>query len=161
LKGSSRDITFGYEAFYNIFSITRETLGWASEKMLREIFQEATIISPTDTEIEFSKKNIEVIVTPTFISMSDNLLTFRAFGDRIFRAQTVVQWNIVSPDGKDIYFNKIIGEGQQRISIGSQKRIVEERKLAYILSLEDQFKKAQEDIYSNAWWKNQWWKQGK
>jgi hypothetical protein len=73
------------------------------------------------------------------------------------------KWTITSPDDKIIYTNVFKGELVEPAghvfyaALESPTKRSEKFMKFYIIAIEDQFQKAQEDIYSSGWWKNQWW----
>ena len=94
-------------------------------------------------------KNYDVIVAPEILRMDCEIenVPFKTW----FIVHTVIKWNIASPEGKEIYSSTIKSDG---VKIARPKHL----EVCIKESLENNFQKAQEDIFLNNWWKNQWWK---
>jgi hypothetical protein len=131
-----------------------------SERIMKSIFQEVILL---DKPIMAPAHNVDVFITPQV----QRLDIFHGFKEKEVVFHADFKWNITSPDGKILYTNVIKGEyiephgkvfyaGLESPSTRSEKFM----KL-YMLAITDQFQKAQQDIYSNAWWKNQWWIENK
>lgn len=124
-----------------------------SEKMLKNIFQQVVIIDQMDTDL--SEKNIDVIVAPEILDIITSQFKVPA-GEKSRKlvSQMTIRWDIGSPDGKIIYTTMIMGEAilkfLKRWTVSANEELEKENMLRL---LKDQFSKAQEDIYSNKWWK--------
>jgi hypothetical protein len=120
-----------------------------SEKIIRNIFQEMLILEPLDSTFSEPAKKYDVIVAPEVIKMDYEIATkpFKTW----FIVHTVIKWNIASPEGKEIYVSTIKSDEVETDKPKHLEVCIKE-------SLENNFQKAQEDIYKSNWWKNQWWK---
>lgn len=120
-----------------------------SERILKNIFKDVVVIDQLESNL--SGQNIDVIVTPELIEIK----RFR----HNTKMRLTMKWNIVSIDGKNIYFNTITGEVQpQPIYKFTASGMEEKQRENMIALINDHFLKAQTDLYSNGWWKKQWWK---
>lgn len=135
-----------------------------SERMLKNIFRNVVIIDPVEGNLP--TKNIDVIVTPELLGISSmpkkTENNNESWWHKPVVSQLTIKWNVVSLDGKNIYFNTIIGEIAPKTVLSQWVSVIEEvARENMIALLNDHFLKAQNDLYSNAWWKNQWWKDSK
>ncbi len=121
----------------------------SSEKIMRNIFQEIVILDPLDVSASQSTKEYDVIVAPEVLKMDYEIenVPFKTW----FIVHTVIKWHIASPEGKEIYSSTIKSD---EVKIDKPKYL----EVCIKESLENNFQKAQEDIYVNNWWKKQWWK---
>ena len=130
---------------YKVNFSVGDALVSAIERTVKNIFQEVSRVDPT---AKLEGHEYDIIVTPQLVHVK--YITIEGFISATWIVETVINWNIVSLDGKAIYSNTIKGVEEARgTGIGKITR-----------SLQDQFQKAQEDIYSSGWWKKQWWKSG-
>jgi hypothetical protein len=118
-----------------------------SEKTVRSLFQDVVVLDSLKDSGSSTLNSCDVIVTPQLVKFE-----VRA-GERHlllvdFYSQNTITWTIVSPDGKEIYKNTIMSDDIKG-------------KDGVMISLKDQSQKAQQDIYTNGWWKKQWWKDSK
>ncbi len=138
-----------------------------SERILKNIFKDVVVIY--QSEINLFGQNIDVIVTPELSESNlsrqniDVIVTPELIEIKRFRYNTkmrlIMKWNIASIDGKNIYFNTITGEVEpQPIYKFTASGIEEKQRENMIALINDHFLKAQTDLYSNGWWKKQWWK---
>lgn len=121
-----------------------------SERMLRNIFQEVTVIDNTD------KKGYDVMVIPENIMWGRG--TVRTPLVRSWY-QMDITWNVLSPEGKVIYISTVRSELIRALPAGTKSQIINKLATAFVLSLDDQLLRAQDDLYSNKWWAKQWWKE--
>ncbi|HUN55212.1 MAG TPA: hypothetical protein VMU29_08665 [Smithella sp.] len=154
LKGQITDITLN-ESKISI----GEAFSSGSERMLNNIFSEVRPVN--DLQILEQLTGLDVIITPELIKCH-NIAKVNAPSlswPKAFLFQLEVKWNIVSPDGKVIYLNTISNETTYMINFTDS---AEEHKIkireSLTSALKDQFQKAQTDLYTNGWWKKQWWK---
>jgi hypothetical protein len=129
-----------------------DALNSGTEKMMRNLFREVTVLDQLGNAQDSTVLNYDVIVTPQVeqFELRHVMGTLSAH----WVTQNTIKWSIVSPEGKEIYQNMIRSD-EIKISWFDEKNPE-----AVIKTLKDQFQKAQEDIYSNGWWKRQWWKDG-
>jgi hypothetical protein len=126
-----------------------------SERMLRNIFKGVVVIDPLDTNL--SSQNIDVIVTPEVIGISRQQVPEQ--GNKL-NIMLTMKWNVASLDGKNIYYNSITGEiFPKPIYAFMASTITEKEREIMIMLINEHFLKAQNDLYSNTWWKKQWWKE--
>ena len=132
----------------------------SSQKAVKNIFQDVVILDGKENDVELKAKQIDMIVTPELVKVDSIFLAYFSFTECDYTIKTLVKWTIASLAGVELYSNTITSD---EIRITVKKPITQEEKLkeAIILSLQDNFKRAQEDIYSSGWWKNQWWKNSK
>jgi hypothetical protein len=130
-----------------------EALSDAVEKMMRNLFQEVIILDEMG-----NGQNSTVLNYDVFVTSEVKKFEFRHV-PRLYTAKWATQntmiWRIASREGKEIYQNEI-ESNEMRISWLDPKNPE-----VIIKALNDQLQKAQEDIYSNGWWKKQWWKEQK
>lgn len=147
--------TFGNKITYHI----GEVLSNNCERMLRNIFRDVVIVDQKN-EIS-STKNVDVFVSPTVLHIGKVTPspTFVSFSKDVTLMIIEMRWDIGSPGGKVIYTTTMIGETYRKnkvcFSLSCYEGLFAEDMLAL---LDDQFSKAQDDIYTNTWWKDQWWK---
>lgn len=161
LKPHIKNYTYEGKSLDKMYYFTTIHIGEAfsanSEKMLKNIFQQVVIIDQMDTDL--SEKNIDVIVAPEILDITSQFKVPAGEKSRKLVSQMTIRWDIGSPDGKIIYTTMIMGEAivkfLKRWTVSANEELEKENMLRL---LKDQFSKAQEDIYSNKWWKNQWWK---
>jgi len=128
-----------------------EALCFGSERVARNIFGHFVLVE--DTAADLSKKNVDVVVTPELIEVRPRT------DKEAFVMNVVMNWNIASTDGKQIYSTRITGEGTPKVVVAwTQSQLEENFVNSLIPAIQDQFTKAQEDLYSSGWWKNRWWK---
>lgn len=122
----------------------------SSETIMRNIFQKIVILDPLDVSGSQSTKKYDVIVAPEILRMDYEIesVPFKTW----FIVHTIIKWNIASPEGKEIYSSTIKSD---EVKIDKPKHL----EVCIKESLENNFQKAQEDIYVNNWWKKQWWKE--
>lgn len=126
-----------------------DTLCYGSEKIMKNIFRETTILDSSDV---LSAKSCDVIVSPEVITLDIECYGKFLKGNTC-AVQTVIKWNIVSPGGKEIYTSTVKGDDTNiyvRSGIRMWQQFIE-------MSIKNSFQKAQEDIYTSVWWKKQWW----
>lgn len=127
------------------------------EKTLRNIFRNVVLIDRLDSDL--SKKDIDVLIIPELSGLIQERESARVIGPVKPVVHMVMKWKIVSTDGKNIYFNTIKGGGTLMFPICytlDGQTEVERNSMLFVMK--DLFQKSQDDIYSNAWWKNPWWK---
>jgi hypothetical protein len=124
-----------------------------AEKMVRNLFQEVTVLDPIGNASTSTVQNYDVIVTPQVEQFEYR--HFDEFFSGHHKTLIAIKWRIVSPDGKELYQNTIKSD---EIKATWDERYHPE--VIIPVAIKDQFKKAQEDIYSSGWWKKQWWKDG-
>jgi hypothetical protein len=128
------------------------------EKILKNIFQSVIIFDSIDNKL--ASQNIDVIIVPELLEIY--VPPLRKYGlttKPVDNNKMMVRWNIQSLDGKTIYTNTIMSEGVPKLRVSIIASSLKEVEKDNMLQLfRDQFRKAQDDIYSNAWWKNPWWK---
>ena len=131
--------------------IMGDVLRTGSETVCRNIFDEVVLIEPTSSRA----LQIDVIVIPTCQGMEYHVV------DRAtIRVRSRFLWRIMTPDSKEIYSTTVIGEAVRKVSTTVMASTMErEQGKVYFLSLQDQFRKAQNDLHGGGWWKNTWWKQ--
>jgi hypothetical protein len=120
-----------------------------TEKLISDIFQETMTLDRTEITSAPLSQKCDVVITPEVVRLHfevESTIPARAI------IQTIIKWNIVSPEGKEIYSTTIKSDD---ITV-SRPRGKEERSI--VQSLRDNFEKAREDIYGSGWWKKQWWK---
>jgi hypothetical protein len=133
--------------------VVGEALCGGSERIMNALFREVVLI---DQPFAGNAQNVDLIVLPEVLRID-----FINSTEVIFHAN--LRWNIQSPDGKMIYTNVIKGEyvlpagkvfyaGMESPSKRSENFMKQ-----YMIAIANQFQKAQHDIYSSSWWKNQWW----
>jgi hypothetical protein len=118
-----------------------------AEKVARSLFQDVIVLDSLKNSGKAALNSYDVIVTPQLIEFAEKAGE-RHFLLVDFYTQNTITWTIASPEGKEIYKNTIQSDdikGKEGVEI----------------SLKDQCQKAQKDIYSNGWWKKQWWKESK
>lgn len=127
-----------------------EALSDAVEKMMRNLFQEVIVLVDMGNAQNSTIPDYDVFVAPEVKKFE-----FRHV-PRVFTAkwatQNIMIWRIASREGRQIYQNEIVSD-EVRISSFDPKNSE-----SIIQAFRDQLLKAQEDIYSNGWWKKQWWK---
>jgi hypothetical protein len=134
-----------------------DALCGGSERMLRNIFKDVLVIDHLESDL--SARNIDVIVTPDLVGITaqNKMVEGSRLINRVI--ELVIKWNIVSLDGKSIYVNTITGESPAKASFSFLSSGIEEDERNNMLRVvKDQFRKAQDDLYNNGWWKKQWWK---
>jgi hypothetical protein len=152
LKPSFRNYTSKYGYTY----MMGDALSSGCERMIRNIFQDVILIDEMDTNL--SLRNIDVIVVPEVISISYyQLKAVEGYRTRQGFDRMTIRWDIVSPGGKNIYTTTIANELIYE-SIKSLIITEETGKERMLLLLNNQFRKAQDDIYLGGWWKKQWWR---
>ncbi len=126
----------------------------STEKIINNIFQEVIIIDPLESTSYPTANKYDVIITPEVVRLdfSYECPVLSCY----CTVQTEIKWNIVSPEGKEIYVSTIKSDEVKYDK--PRDRYVE---LCIEPSLKNNFQKAQEDIYTNGWWKKQWWKDSK
>jgi len=131
--------------------IIGDVLRTGSETVCRNIFDEVVLIEPPSSRA----LQIDVVVIPTCQGVEYHVV------DRAtIRVRSRFLWRIMTPDGKEIYSTTVIGEAVRKVSTTVMASTMErEQGEVYFLSLQDQFRKAQNDLHSGGWWKNTWWKQ--
>jgi hypothetical protein len=127
----------------------------SSEKIMQNIFQEVIILDSTKKVSETTSQRYDVIIAPQIVNLDYEIRTSGLTGWHI--VQTVIKWDIASYDGKDIYIGTMKSDEIRVKNPGKSGRI----ELCLKPSLKDNFQKAQEDLYTNGWWKKQWWKDSK
>lgn len=131
-----------------------DALCHGSETIIKNIFREMIVLGSTDV---LSPKSSEVIVTPEVVSLEMSQCPSVFLKGMTCSLNTVIKWNIVSPEGKEIYASTVRSDQANIYRIGNPRKIQPQ----FIeMSLKNNFQKAQEDIYTNAWWKTHWWKKG-
>ena len=125
----------------------------SSEKIMQNIFQEVMILDSTNKAPERTSQKYDVIIAPQIVNLDYEIRTSGLTGWHI--VQTVIKWDIASSDGKEIYAGTMKSDEIRVKNPGKSNRI----DLCLKPSLKDNFQKAQEDIYTNGWWKKQWWKE--
>lgn len=131
---------------------TGDALCNSSEKIMRNIFQEILIVDPLEKTSAPATKKYDVIIAPEVVKL-DYELESAPFKYWCI-VQTVIKWNIASPEGKEIYVSTIKSDEVKIYKPDNREVCIKQ-------SLENNFQKAQEDIYTNSWWKNQWWRNNK
>lgn len=129
-----------------------EVLSDGTEKMVRNLFQEVTFLDQIGRPLDSDQVKYDVIVTPQ-VEQFEYRFVASAVGGH-FATQNAIRWRIVSPEGKELYQN-IIRSDEIRIKGKDGKH----PEVFILQTLNDQFQKAQEDIYVSGWWKKQWWKE--
>jgi len=109
------------------------------ERMLGNIFQDVIVI---DQE---GKYGVDVIVTPEITKWEKGM---RLSSENTFPIWMDIRWKILSPAGKLIYLNTVKSEIWPKISRGLAGGETRRGELmaAYLMSLNDQLLRAQEDI---------------
>jgi hypothetical protein len=138
---------------YNVMPVG-DALCYSSEKIMKNIFQQVVILDTTDRP-DSPVDKYDVIIAPEVVTLDYAVEgeLFSSFADML----TVIKWNISSPEGKEIY-STTIKTSEEKIAKVRKIKTMEE---AIKPSLKENFQKAQEDIYTNRWWQNQWWKEKK
>jgi hypothetical protein len=132
--------------FFGVVS-AGDTLCYNSEKIMKNIFQEITVLESMRITSESKSQEYDVIITPEVVKLDYQLITTIPVRCLV---ETVIKWNIASPEGKEIFISTIRSD-EVKISGPKEERCIKP-------SLENNFRKAQEDIYSSGWWIKQWWK---
>lgn len=143
-------------SFHRVTYYMGDALSQNCERMLKNIFQRVVIVEETDIA-----KDVDVLIAPELLGMSYQTKvpeggTSNAQGVQ----QLKVRWNIASPDGKTIYTTTVTGEAVYKyrflgFTVASWEAILKEEMLQLVKA---HFSQAQDDIYTNTWWKKQWWK---
>ncbi len=120
-----------------------------SEKVVRTIFREALILEPLNSATTQPIEKYDVIVAPEILTL-DYEAGGKPFEKMWCKVQTVIKWNIASPEGKEIYSSTIKSD-----EVKPEPEIPE---VCIKQSIENNFQKAMEDLYTSNWWKKQWWK---
>ena len=115
------------------------------ERMLKNIFREVGSAGLSE------KQEFDVMVKP-------KIIRWGVQGPyRRFWVNLDVVWTICNPDGKTIYFSTVKSEIERNVpALSTSETKVNELKTGYILSMNDQLLRAQEDIYSSKWWTGKW-----
>jgi len=129
-----------------------QALSSGTEKMMRDLFHEVIVLNEMGISNNLKDQNCDVIVTPQ-VELFE-LRHVAVFVSAHWKTQNIVNWRVLSPDGQEIYQNRI-----QSVEL-KIPWLDRERPEAFIEIFKDQLQKAQEDLYSNGWWKKQWWKDG-
>jgi len=128
-----------------------EALSSGCERMLKNLFTEIIIIDPL--EANFSNKNIDIIIIPEVVKIITVVKKNWTTAPSSFWVQTIIKWNTFSCNGDYIYVNTIKAEGIQTFEYPYYYEArQEDLTKGYILAIQDQLRKAQEDLYSNKWW---------
>jgi hypothetical protein len=127
-----------------------EALSDAVEEMVRNLFQEVIILVDTGNAQNSTLPDYDVLVVPEVKKFEFRHVP-RGFTAK-WATQNIIIWSITSQKGRQIYQNEIVSD-EVRISSFDPKNPE-----SIIQSFKDQLLKAQEDLYSNGWWKKQWWK---
>jgi hypothetical protein len=121
----------------------------ASEKMAKNIFQDVVML---DQMGNTSDSHYDVIIAPQLVKFEYEFAADMISGH--YKIQNTVKWVITTPDGKEIYQNTVSSD-----KITLPRRCSREMWFSETTkTIKDQIQKAQNDIYSNGWWKNPWWK---
>jgi hypothetical protein len=131
-------------------ALAGDALSYNSEKIMRNIFQEVIILDSMGNIPGLADRKYDVIVSPEIVTLRSDLGGSTRWTCWCL-AQTSIKWNIVSPEGKEIYISTIKSD-EIKIPKGYYVDCIQ-------TSLKDLFQKSQEDIYKNNWWKKQWWKE--
>ena len=125
-----------------------EALSANANGIMRNVFQDVIVIDTMESNLD----RCDVIVTPILseIYMRGILSWTGPPNDFIFHV--AIKWVIATPDGREIYANLIKSE-EVKLSASD-----EAKKQGFVQTLRSQFELAQEDIYTNGWWRTQWWK---
>ena len=114
-----------------------------SEMILKNIFQEVTIINAFETFSEGTSKKYDVIISPQIILIQPALNNGYL--------QITTKWIVSGIDGKEIYTTIIKGS---EFEYGPSWHPEKNREDTFFLALHENFKKAQDDIYLSNWWKH-------
>jgi hypothetical protein len=118
-----------------------------SNALLNNIFENVRQIDILAMHSDDVAQECDVCVSPQ-ISKLENDWTY---------VQLDISWNITSPDGRQVYASIIKGS---RIEHGTRMLKAtrhEGKRESLALALKENFQKAQQDLYSNEWWRNPWW----
>jgi hypothetical protein len=128
-----------------------DTLCKSSRKIMENIFQKTVMLDSTGSIPGLSSKKYDVIIAPEVVKLE--YATEQHGINAYCLVQTIIKWNISTPEGKEVYVATIKSD-EVKMRIYKQQDAEECIKL----SIKSNFQKAQEDIYSSGWWKKQWWK---
>jgi hypothetical protein len=130
-----------------------------SEVVAANLFQRVVLVDPTTGSSASAGRSCDVIVTPELVKY-ESRYEMHPLESNVFFAQATMRWTVVSPDGKEIYTSPVNGEGTA-LHKPANTRYAETNMECTLRALTDHFQNAQADLYSNAWWKTQWWKDAK
>lgn len=123
-----------------------------SERVCLNLFDE---VVPIVSIASAGSSQVDVIVIPACEEIE-----YRLVDRATVRIRSRFLWRITTPDSREIYSTTVIGEALRKVSTTVMASTMErEQGEVYFLSLQDQFRKAQNDLHSGGWWKNTWWKQ--
>jgi hypothetical protein len=136
-------------------------LSSGAEKILKNLFQEAIKIDVIDQPSNII--DYDIIVMP-HIEKFEYRIVQPLFNASVI-TQVAIKWRIATSKGIDLYEN-IIQSDEKRRTVTFIDGLKTHRDdygdtvpaIMIIEVLNDQFQKTQDDIYSNGWWKKQWWK---
>ena len=158
LTESFRAQTYQHQLFRNrLYTITSnlgEALSAGTERMLTGLFQDLSILSEFDADLE--KQGIDVVIRPTVKEIGTDYGS-HGIGEPA-RYWTTIRWDIVSPDGTIVYFATFTGESADDPPLFITRTYARFQAKMIALSVKDSFAKAREDLYGNPWWKDPWWK---
>jgi hypothetical protein len=128
----------------------------SSKEIIENIFQNTVMLDSMEGMPDLSSKKYDVVIAPEVVKLVYSTEK-GGFGglDNYCIVQTTIKWNIASPEGKDVYTTTIKGD---EVKIRLKK--FKDNENCIKRSIESNFQRAQEDIYSSGWWKKQWWKNG-
>lgn len=100
---------------------------------------------------EMESKKYDIIVSPEAVTLDylEECADLPSVPKCWCTAQTVIKWNITSPEGKEIYTSAVKSDEVKIYRSRKAERCI-------IPSLKNNFEKAREDIYSSGWWKLEW-----
>ena len=127
-----------------------DALRTGTEMVCRNIFSRVVVTEPGSAV----PQAVDVVLTP-----SCELVKYDVVERATARVRTIIRWRLTAPDGRMIYHTGITGEAVRKLSTTVQASTMErEQGELYFLSMQDGFRKAQEQLLASTWWQNPWWK---
>jgi hypothetical protein len=137
----------------NIF--VGDALAFNAERIVTSIFEGVVILDAMEGPASSTGRQYDVIVVPQLQRIRN------VRGTDGWLAQTVLKWNVLSPDGKEIYLSTIASDEVTRALGYTNQTMCDNRLAAIVASIQDHFQKARTDLYTSGWWKTPWWRASK